>query len=75
MEEPKALGILWIVRHYDGFDYTWMDVTKPLPRAEAEAEYAKLTAGGTKNTCFNDIDYYEIFPADTKMLFREETRR
>lgn len=59
----------YIVRLYDGFDYEWMDVTGPLSKEEAEAEWNRLTQNGTKNTSYNDIDYYKVFPSDTKMVF------
>lgn len=62
---------LFIVRLYDGFDNEWMDVSDPVTRTEAEEILAEKTGNGTKNTGFRDIDYYRIFPADTKMRFSE----
>lgn len=59
---------LYIVRHYDGFDHEWIDVSKGLPWEEALTLWRSKTEEGTKNTCYGDIDYYNIFPSDTKML-------
>lgn len=62
---------LWILRGFDMFD-GWYDITKPISRAKAEEELNRRTKDGTKNTCFNDGDYYKIFPADTKMIYTPE---
>ena len=62
---------LYIVRLYDGFDNQWMDVSRPVPKAEADRILAEKTAGGTKNASYADIDYYRVFPAGTKMLFSD----
>jgi len=66
--EPEKL---FIFRLYDGFDNQWMDVSEPLPKDEADKVWNEKTVDGTKRTTFDDIDYYEIFPADTKMLFSD----
>ena len=68
MEKEK----LYVVRLYDGFDNIWMDVSKPLPYDKAKEIWMEKTKDGTKNTKFSDIDYYKLFPADTKMLFTAE---
>lgn len=60
---------LYVVRLYDGFDNLWMDITEPLPRDEAEKILSEKTDNGKKMTSYDDIDYYSIFPADTKMMF------
>jgi hypothetical protein len=60
---------LFIVRFYDGFDNQWMDVTGPLTRAEADRILAEKTSNGTRNASYGDIDYYSIFPADTRMVY------
>lgn len=65
---------LFIVRLYDGFDNEWIDVSKPVTYLEAEKILAEKTNNGKKNTTFNDIDYYKIFPADTAMLFSAENK-
>ena len=62
---------LFIVRLYDGFDNQWMDITEPLSRIEADKVRLEKTHNGTKNTKYEHIDYYRIFPADTKMLFSD----
>lgn len=66
---------LYVVRLYDGFDNEWMDVSEAISREEAEKILAEKTENGTKMTKFEDIDYYEIFPADTIMLFSAEGRK
>ena len=68
MSEEK----LYVVRLYDGFDYEWMDVSDPVSWDEAKKIWDEYTENGTKNTTYNDIDYYKIFPADTVMHFSQE---
>lgn len=63
---------LFVVRSYDGFGHEWMDVSEPVLRVEAEKILDEKTNGGTKNTKFDDIDYYSIFPAETTMHFSQE---
>ena len=60
---------LYVVRMYDGFDYYWFDVTEPMSKEEAEAEWNKRTCNGTVKANYNHVDYYAVFPADTKMLY------
>jgi len=60
----------FVVRLYDGFDNRWIDITGPVTRAEADRVWSEKTKGGTEKTTFNDIDYFRIFPADTRMLYR-----
>lgn len=60
---------LYIVRLYDGFDGLWVNVSEPVSKGEADKILNKKTDNGTKNTSYDDIDYYKIFPADTKMVF------
>ena len=67
--ENKREG-LYVVRQYDGFDYRWFNCTKPLPYDEAQAYWNKKTKNGTAMISYDDIDYYKIFPADTRMLHR-----
>jgi hypothetical protein len=62
---------LFVVRLYDGFDNQWMDVSKPVSKEAAEVILAEKTENGTKNVSYSDIDYYSIFPADTKMLYSD----
>lgn len=61
---------LYVVRLYDGFDYVWMDVTGEVSEQEALRIWGEKTHNGTRNTKFDDIDYYNIFPAETRMLYR-----
>ena len=62
---------LFIVRLWDGMDGTWMDVSGPVTMDEAMQIWEEKTEHGTKATTFMDIDYYRIFPAETKMLWSE----
>lgn len=61
---------LYVVRLYDGFDRKWLDVSEPVSKQEAEKISDEKTKGGAQNTCYADIDYYNIFPANTKMRWR-----
>jgi hypothetical protein len=62
---------LYIVRLYDGFDNRWIDISKAVDKLTADKIWSEKTGNGTKNTKYNDIDYYRIFPADTRMLFSD----
>lgn len=76
---------LYIVRLWDGFDGEWMDVSEPLPKADAEKlagdKNESRTSGpgaGKREGGYGQIDYYRAFPADTRMVFsegRSQTRR
>lgn len=75
MKEPRKIPSdtgLYIVRLYDGFDYCWMDVSKAVPWEEAVALWNEKTEGGMKNTRYGDIDYYAIYPSDTRMVHNSE---
>ena len=63
---------LYVVRLYDGFDNLWMDVSKPLPYEKALEIWNEYTLDGERNTKFEDIDYYRIFPANTRMMYSLE---
>ena len=58
----------FIVRLYDGFDQLWVDVSEPVTKEEALRIWKEETNNGTKNSKFEHIDYYAIFPANTRML-------
>lgn len=68
---------LFVVRLWDGFDGEWMDVSDPLPKAEAtklcgDKNEARIgSAAGKREGSYSDIDYYAVFPAATKMVFSE----
>lgn len=72
--EPKVNqpSDLYVVRLWDMFD-GWMDITGPLSYADAEQVWNERTHNGTRNTRFNDGDYYKIYPYNTVMLFTPET--
>ena len=69
MKNKKDKKELFIVRLYDGFDNIWIDVSKPVSREKADKILNEKTGNGTHHASFSDIDYYSIFPADTKMLY------
>lgn len=60
---------LFVVRLYDGGEHGWLDVSKPVERVEAERIWNEMTEGGTRNTQYRHGDYYDIFPAGTRMTF------
>lgn len=47
-----------------------MDVSAPVTKEEADRIWNEKTKNGTERRCYQDIDYYHVFPADTVMLFR-----
>ena len=63
----------FIVRHWDGMDGVWTDVSDGSLDADgALALWEGHTAVGTRNIDFRQIDYYRIFPADSVMLWSDE---
>lgn len=58
---------LFIVRQWDGMDGCWTDCTEAVSAGEALVDWSKRTARGTQKISFREIDYYRIFPADTRM--------
>ena len=68
VKRPSASG-RYVVRLYDGFDHDWIDVSESLPWEEAVLLWKANTLDGTKNTRFEDIDYYDVFPEHTRMLY------
>jgi hypothetical protein len=60
---------LYTMRVYDGFDNHWVDCLTGVSLEEAQAYWNEKTKRGTEKTDFNDIDYYDIFPAETRMLY------
>jgi hypothetical protein len=72
--QPKDLDTengLFIVRHWDGMDGEWMDITEPVSFELALLEWFERTDGGKKFTSHKHLDYYRIFPSDTRMLFSD----
>lgn len=61
---------LYIVRLYDRFDNIWVDICDPCSKEVAKEIWNEKTDNGKHNTCFEDMDYYDIFPTDTDMLRR-----
>ena len=62
---------LFVVRLWDMFD-GWMDISEPLSKEDADKLWNEKTDNGTKNTKYEDGDYYRVFPSDTKMLCTPE---
>lgn len=65
----------YVVRHYDGFDNEWIDVSGRVSKEEAQKIYDEKTNNGKSHTSYGDIDYYRIFEANTVMHFSEEGRK
>lgn len=55
------------VRVWDGMDGCWCDSASGVGALEALKHWCERTNDGTERTKFADIDYYRIYPADTKM--------
>lgn len=62
----------FIVRLYDGFDYEWIDITEPLFLEDARKVWMEHTKNGTEKIKYDHIDYYDIYPEDTVMLYSIE---
>lgn len=67
----------YVVRLWDGFDGEWMDVSDPLTKDEADKlagdkNEARIGSGaGNRNGNYSEIDYFAVFPVNTRMLFSE----
>lgn len=57
----------YIVRLWDGSDREWIDVSGTVDKREAIAIWNKKTKDGTVGTCYEDFDYFAIFPSNTKI--------
>lgn len=68
MRKPTKGIAEYILRLYDGFDNQWMDIATG-SYDTVKIAFLKHTANGTKNKQYSDVDYYDIFPADTTMLY------
>lgn len=64
-------AIAFTVRVFDGMDGVWCDVARQLTLDMALREWCTHTENGTKHTKYSDIDYYDIFDANTKMLYSD----
>jgi hypothetical protein len=56
------------LRVWDGMDGCWCDCVTG-DKLHVLTHWAERTHNGTEKTKFADIDYYCIFPADTRMLW------
>jgi hypothetical protein len=50
----------------------WMDISGPMPHQDAIALWNEKTENGTRNTKYDDGDYYQIYPSDTRMIVTPE---
>lgn len=71
IKNPSPSG-RYVVRQWDGMDGVWCDCNKPTALDTAKAIWNERTKNGTRNTTFHDIDYYAIFPAETRMLYNND---
>jgi len=64
-------GARFTARQYDGMDGCWTDLHEATNVSIEEALKAWVdgTEGGTRCTKYDHIDYYVIFPADTRMVW------
>lgn len=60
------------LRLWDGMDGVWCDVVTSVDLAFALRAWCERTVNGEHNTKYGDIDYYKIFPADTRMLYSDD---
>jgi hypothetical protein len=68
-EPPKDADTMkFTVRLYDWYERRWIDCKRGVSWDEAVAEWKKETDDGLKMACYGDGDYYNIFPADTRMI-------
>jgi len=50
-------------------DSLWIDVSESVSLSKAKKIWLEKTNKGTEKVCYDNIDYYYIFPANTKMMF------
>lgn len=62
----------YVVRLFDMFD-GWIDVSGAISKEEAEIIWNQKTKCGTKKINFSEGSYYDIFPANTRMVFTPES--
>lgn len=60
---------LYQLRHYDCFDYYWIDIGPPGTKEQVQALYNKETKNGTEYTEYKHGAYFKIFPAATRMIY------
>lgn len=74
MNEPvrrNSPSGLYMLRMHDRYDREWIDCIGAIgkPWADVIAAWNKETANGTRNTRYEHDTYYDIFPADTRMIY------
>lgn len=60
---------LHVVRCYERNENRWFDVSRPVTMEEAQRIWNESTRNGTAYTTYAHGSYFEIFPAETRMLF------
>lgn len=73
-EQAKFDETKWVLRHYDGFDNEWIDIATGWLRNIA-TKYCEMTKNDTEQCHFDHIDYYAIFPEDSKMIWTAENKQ
>jgi hypothetical protein len=76
MRPPRDLDLdsgtaRFAVRGWDGMGGCWTDChdATAVTADAALAKWLKVTDNGTRRVAFSEIDYYRIFPADTRMTW------
>lgn len=59
----------YTLRFYDSFDNYWFDIKRDISYQEARSLWLRETQGGKLYTEYRDGAYYDIFPADTRMVY------
>ena len=59
----------YTLRVYDGGENHWVDCLVNVSYEEALEQWNENTKCGTQNIKYKDGSYYDIFPANTKMLY------
>jgi hypothetical protein len=59
---------LYVLRLYDGYEHRWFDETKAVSWDEALALWKEKTKNGMERACYDDGQYFDIFPAETRMI-------
>lgn len=63
------------LRVWDGMNGCWCDCfdATNVGLDIALAKWMKETGNGTRRVAFSEIDYYRIFPADTRMIYDSDS--
>jgi hypothetical protein len=65
----EAANQQFVLRLYDGHEHRWWDETdKPVSWDEALRLWEEKTRNGMERASYSDGQYFDIFPADTRMI-------